>query len=331
MTGKEKSFLGDGKMVEEEILKKQLSLTLKETDFQELGKPIMGKVRDTYDLGEKRILITTDRLSAFDRVLTTIPFKGQVLNQISAFWFEKTLDIVKNHVIEVPDPNVTIARTCEVVPVEMVVRGYLTGSAWRDYEAGKDISGIELPKGMKQHQRFEKPIVTPSTKAEQGDHDEPISKEGIIEKGVVEEKLYNQLEKLTLALYERGVQISAKQGLILVDTKYEFGLVDGEVYLIDEIHTPDSSRYWYIDSYEERFNAGKEPQILDKEYVRQWLIKEKNYMGDGPQPEIPDDVRLETARRYIRAFETITGKQLNGQNNNPAERIKESLKQKGYL
>ena len=320
-------------MIEKAQLEKMLAFTLSETNFSGLGKKYVGKVRDNYSLGDgTRIIITTDRLSAFDRVLTTIPFKGQVLNECSAFWFEKTKHIVDNHVIDVPDPNVTIAKECEVIPVEMVVRGYLTGSAWRDYRDGKDISGIVLPKGLRNWQKFGSPLVTPSTKAEAGLHDEHVSKESLVENGVVEKELLERMEKTALALFAEGTRICAKNGLILVDTKYEFGLLKGKLVVVDEMHTPDSSRYWFAETYTERFEKGVEPQILDKEFLRQWLIKEKNFMGDGPIPKIPDNIRAEVASRYITAFEGITGKELVvPEQLDATERIKSNLAEKGYL
>ena len=249
-------------MLSDETLKRQLKFNLEKTDLK-IGKKYEGKVRDNYLLGDKRIIITTDRISAFDRVLCTLPFKGQVLNQTSAFWFEKTKNIVKNHVIEVPDPNVTIARECKLIPVEMVVRGYITGvtttSAWYNYEKGiRNFCGNILPEGMKKNQKFEKPIITPSTKAEKGSHDESVSGEEIIKRGLVDKEMYNKMEKTAIALYTFGNKLVAKNNLILVDTKYEFGLdADGNLTLIDEIHTPDSSRYWIKDTYEGLFSNGR--------------------------------------------------------------------------
>ncbi|MDP6548039.1 MAG: phosphoribosylaminoimidazolesuccinocarboxamide synthase, partial [Candidatus Woesearchaeota archaeon] len=254
-------------MINDEILKNQLNFNLEKTNFN-IGKRYEGKVRDNYLLGDKRLIITTDRISAFDRVLCTIPFKGQVLNQTSAFWFEKTKNIVKNHVIGVPDPNVTVARECKLIPVEMVVRGYLTGvtttSAWYNYEKGvRDFCGNKLPDGMKKDQKFDKPIITPSTKAEKGAHDESVSGEEMIKRGIVDEKIYRQMEKVAIELYNFGKELVAKNNLILVDTKYEFGLdEDGNLTLIDEIHTPDSSRFWIKDTYDKLFSEGKEPQKL---------------------------------------------------------------------
>ncbi len=317
-------------MIPSDILKKQLKYTLERTNLN-LGKKYEGKVRDNYILNGKRIIITTDRISAFDRVLCTLPFKGQVLNQTSAFWFEKTKKIVNNHVIEVPDPNVTIGKECKLIPVEMVVRGYLTGvtatSSWYNYERGvRDFCGNILPEGMAKNQKFSKPIITPSTKAEKGGHDESVSGEEIVKRGIVDEKIYRQMEKAALALFDFGSKLVAKNNLILVDTKYEFGLDENnKLMLIDEIHTPDSSRYWIKDTYEELFSRGEEPQKLDKEYIRQWLAN-KGFIGEGKIPEIPDDVKIETAKRYITAYEMITGKEFKAEAGDVNERIKRNLK-----
>lgn len=322
-------------MVSDEILKNQLQFNLEKTNFN-IGKRYEGKVRDNYLLGDKRLIITTDRISAFDRVLCTIPFKGQVLNQTSAFWFEKTKDIVKNHVLQVPDPNVTVARECKLIPVEMVVRGYLTGvtttSAWYNYEKGvRDFCGNKLPDGMKKDQKFDKPIITPSTKAEKGAHDESVSGEEMIKRGIVDEKIYRQMEKVAIELYNFGKELVAKNNLILVDTKYEFGLdEDGNLTLIDEIHTPDSSRFWIKDTYDKLFSEGKEPQKLDKEYVRQFLAN-KGFIGEGEIPEIPDEVKIEAAKRYIKAYEMITGKEFEAETQEIIERVKNNLKAKGFL
>ena len=321
-------------MINDEILKNQLNFNLEKTNFN-IGKRYEGKVRDNYLLGDKRLIITTDRISAFDRVLCTIPFKGQVLNQTSAFWFEKTKNIVKNHVIGVPDPNVTVARECKLIPVEMVVRGYLTGvtttSAWYNYEKGvRDFCGNKLPDGMKKDQKFDKPIITPSTKAEKGAHDESVSGEEMIKRGIVDEKIYRQMEKVAIELYNFGKELVAKNNLILVDTKYEFGLdEDGNLTLIDEIHTPDSSRFWIKDTYDKLFSEGKEPQKLDKEYVRQFLAN-KGFIGEGEIPEIPDEVKIEAAKRYIKAYEMITGQVFKTEVGDVNERIKNNLEKAGF-
>ena len=283
---------------------------------------IAGKVRDIFPAGDKLVISTSDRISAFDRILSTIPCKGELLNRISLFWFEQTADIVANHIAAQVTARTVAVKKCEVLPVEVIVRGYLTGSAWRDYQAGKDISGIRLPEGMKMNQKFEQPLLTPSTKAEVGEHDVPISCEEIVKSGLVEKDLWAKVEKAAVALFNRGSNMLEKQGLILVDTKYEFGLLDGELVLVDEVHTPDSSRFWYADTYEDLFDKGEEQRKIDKEYLRQWLIKEKNFMGDGDSPEIPDEVRIEVAWRYIQAYEQITGTEFVPQSLTEADEIK---------
>ena len=315
-------------MLSDTILKNQLKHTLDKTNFK-LGKKYEGKVRDNYSFDGKRLIITTDRISAFDRVLCTIPFKGQVLNQTSAFWFEKTEKIVKNHVIDVPDPNVMLVKECKPYPVEMVVRGYITGvtttSAWYNYEKGvRNFCGNILPEGMKKNEKFDKPIITPSTKAHTG-HDESISGEEVIKRKFVDEKIYRKMEKAALALFDFGTKLVAKNNLILVDTKYEFGDLNGELVLIDEIHTPDSSRFWIKDTYDEPFLKGQEPQKLDKEYVRQWLAN-KGFVGDGPIPKIPDEVKIEAAKRYITAYEMITGSEFEAENEDVLDRVKDNIR-----
>jgi phosphoribosylaminoimidazole-succinocarboxamide synthase len=271
------------------------------------GAPVRrGKVRDVVDLGAELLITTTDRISAFDSVLSTIPCKGEVLNTLSLFWFHATADIIANHVREEVSARTVRAVTCRVLPVEVVVRGCLTGSAWRDYQAGTAVSGIPLPPGMRFNQRFPRPLLTPSTKEEAGAHDRPISREEIISSGKVEKRLWERIEEVSLALFRRGTEIAARQGLILVDTKYEFGLHGAELILADEVHTPDSSRYWFSDTYEQLFGDGAAQRELDKEYLRQWLLA-RGWKGDGPAPVIPDEVRLEVARKYIAAWEKITG------------------------
>lgn len=270
-----------------------------------------GKVRDVYNIGnELLIMVVSDRISAFDVVLPKgIPFKGQVLNQIAADFLDATSDIVPNWKIATPDPNVTVGHFVETFPVEMIVRGYLTGSSWRAYKKGeRSISGVPIPEGMKEHQKFEKPILTPTTKAEFG-HDENISKEEIIKQGMVSADDYALLEKYSLQLFERGTQMAAEKGLILVDTKYEFGKKDGKIYLIDEIHTPDSSRYFYSDGYEARLANGENQKQLSKEFVREWLM-EQGFQGEEGQqmPAMPDEFVNQVSERYIELYEKITGK-----------------------
>jgi phosphoribosylaminoimidazole-succinocarboxamide synthase len=240
-------------------------------------------------------------------VLTTVPCKGEVLNTISLFWFRSTEDIIAHHVREEISARTIRAAKCRVIPVEVVVRGYLTGSAWRDYQQGARISGIALPPGMRFNERFEQPLLTPSTKEEKGAHDRPVSRQEIIVGGLVEKALWERIEETSLALFRRGTEIARRQGLILVDTKYEFGLQDDRLTLVDELHTPDSSRYWHADTWEQLFAQGAAQRELDKEYLRQWLLT-RGWKGDGPPPRIPDEVRVQVARKYIEAWETITGR-----------------------
>ena len=304
------------------LLREQLPHTLRETNFEHLGTLYRGKVRDTYAQGNRLILITSDRLSAFDRVLTTIPFKGEILNRFAWFWFEKTKDVAKNHVLDVPDPNVTVARRCQALPIEIVVRGHLTGSLWRDYQAGRHTAyGVPIPDGMKRDQAFDSPIITPSTKAAIGEHDQPISEAEILARGLVSERDWRRACDAALALFDAGRKWAASRGLILVDTKYEFGTQGGELYVIDEIHTPDCSRYWMADEYERRFQAGEPQRMLDKENVRQWLIQERGWQGHGEPPEIPDGFRVEVAEKYVTAYELITGQTLDLQPGDPLPRI----------
>ncbi len=299
-------------MVARDVVKNQIPHTIQNIQFDGLGTRYQGKVRDSFIGGDKRILIATDRLSAFDKVLTTIPFKGQILNATASYWFRETANIVPNHLIAEPHPNIFIGREVEIVPIEVVIRGYLTGSAWRDYKAGKTVSGIKLPAGMKVSQRFDKPLITPSTKESGGKHDEPISSEDVVKSGVVEKKVWDEICEKAMALFAFGTKRSLERGLLLVDTKYEFGLLkkgsSKEVVLADEVHTQDSSRYWMADSYQQRFDAGEDPEMLDKEFVRRWLI-EQGYMGDGTPPAFTEDFRVDTAMKYIQACEKITGQE----------------------
>lgn len=289
--------------------------TLTKTDFHFPGitKFYRGKVRDVYTVGDKLVMIATDRISAFDVVLPKgIPFKGQVLNQIAADFLDSTSDIVPNWKISVPHPNVTIGHRCEPYPVEMIVRAYLTGSSWRTYKTGqRHICGVAVPDGLKEHDRFPEPIITPTTKADEG-HDEDITREQIIATGLVPENEYALLELYALALFRRGTEVAAKQGLILVDTKYEFGKKDGKIYLIDEIHTPDSSRYFYSEGYEERQAKGEAQKQLSKEFVREWLM-ENGFQGkEGQQvPEMTDTFVKEVSERYIELYEKVTGKKFH--------------------
>ena len=289
-----------------------MAKTLINTDFNFPGQKSVyhGKVRDVYDINDDvMVMVATDRISAFDVILPKgIPSKGQVLNQIAAKFLDATADIVPNWKLATPDPMVTVGLKCEGFRVEMIIRGYLTGSAWREYQAGvRELCGVKLPEGMKENERFPEPIITPTTKAEAG-HDENISKEEIIAQGIVDKDDYEQMERYTRALFKRGSEMAAEKGLILVDTKYEFGKRDGKVYLIDEIHTPDSSRYFYADGYEERFEKGLPQRQLSKEFVRQWLI-DHGFMGKEGQkmPEMSDEFIRSVSDRYIELYERVTG------------------------
>jgi phosphoribosylaminoimidazole-succinocarboxamide synthase len=270
-------------------------------------KLFRGKVRDIVDLSDRLLITTTDRISAFDRVLTTIPHKGEILNRISCSWFSKVIDLVPTQILEELSPRTVVVRKTRVLPLEVVVRGYLTGSAYRSYQEGKPVSGIHLPKGMKKNEPFPRPLITPSTKEGVGIHDEPISEAEILEKKILSPSLWEQVKEKAFTLFKRGTEIARKRGLILVDTKYEFGLSEeGTLYLVDELHTPDSSRFWYASSYEESLAKGVDPRQLDKEYFRAWLLS-RGFQGNGPAPPIPDEVRLEVSQRYIEAFEAIEG------------------------
>ncbi len=290
-----------------------LTTTLDGTDFSSLGQKYGGKVRDVYTVGDKIVLIATDRQSAFDKQWCSIPLKGQVLNQLSNWWFEQVQDVMPTHVIATPDPNVTVARKLKMVKVEVVVRAYLTGSTstsvWVNYEkGGRNFCGNALPDGMKKNQKLPETIFTPSTKPESG-HDESMSPEELIARGDTNREEIDKLKAYALALFKRGQEVALKQGLILVDTKYEMGYdADGVLRVGDEVHTPDSSRYWIAASYDERMAAGKEPESLDKEFFRLWL-KSAGYTGDdGPQPAITDEVRVMLAEKYINLYERMRGK-----------------------
>ncbi len=313
-----------------ETIRKQLNHTVAETNFDHLGTRYGGKVRDTYALDGQLILVTSDRISAFDHVLKqTIPFKGQVLNQLAAYFFEHTSDLVENHVREVPDPNVTIATRCEPIPVEFVVRGYLAGHAWRTYrDGGRILCDKVLPDGLRQNSQLPQPILTPATKAAEG-HDEDVTRAEVISRGVLSEDEFDLLESRALSLFQRGTQMAAERGLILVDTKYEFGKTpEGAYLLIDEVHTPDSSRYFYEDSYDELLRADQPQRQLSKEFVREWLMS-RGFMGkDGQQlPDLTDDFRIEVARRYIELYETVSGQPFYGDTHpHPVDRILERIR-----
>ena len=291
----------------EKIIYDQLSFCLTETDFKKFGQKYVGKVRDCYRIDDDRLmLITSDRLSCFDRVVTSIPFKGQILNKMAIHWLTKAKDILPTHFISSPHPNVTIGKAANALAVEVVVRGYVTGSAWKDYCDGKSISGVTLPKGLKKNQKLESPIITPSTKAAKGEHDQPISESEITSTGLVSSVLWSHVRESALKLFEMGTKYANEQGLILVDTKYEFGLYRGELILIDEIHTLDCSRYWIADEYKTRFESNQEQAMLDKQMVREWLLSQ-GFSGDGPIPHFDDARRVEISKYYMNSYKLITG------------------------
>lgn len=320
-------------MIDRQRIIQQLPHCLTSTQFDQYGKKYNGKVRDTYDLGDRLLLITTDRQSAFDRILAAIPFKGQVLNQVSVFWFEQTKDIVPNHVLAVPDPNVLLAKKCQVFPIEFVIRGYLTGvtstAVWTAYNKGeRQFCGNQLPDGMVKNQPFAEPIITPTTKSDA--HDEKISAQEIVERGLMTQAQWDQCADYTLKLFKRGQEIARQHGLLLVDTKYEFGqLPDGTIILIDEVHTPDSSRYWLAQSYQERFDRGQEPENIDKEFLRLWFVEHCDPYKDKDLPAAPQDLVVELSARYIQLYEMITGQQFQypATTAHTAERIGQVLAQ----
>ncbi len=327
--------MGWKRMLADKVIKEQIKHTLKGTNFTSLGKKYKGKVRDVYIAEDKIFLIATDRQSAFDRNLANIPFKGQVLTQTSKFWFDNTRDIVENHIISVPDPNVVVCKKLKVFPVEIVVRGYLTGvtdtAAWTAYSKGERIfCGNILPEGMKKNQAFNKPIITPTTKSDE--HDEKISAEEIVKRGLMTQEQWNFVADKSLDLFQRGTEIAAKNGLILVDTKYEFGYDEsGKIFLIDEIHTPDSSRYWLKESYEERFNNNEEPEYIDKEFLRLWFKENSDPYNDAELPDAPEDLIIELSKRYIKLYEMITGNDFKAEPGDVIERIQDNLKKEGFI
>lgn len=305
------------------------ALTQTEFNFKGQKSVYHGKVRDVYNLGDKLVMVATDRISAFDVVLPEgIPYKGQMLNQIAAKFLDATTDICPNWKLATPDPMVTVGVMCEGFAIEMIVRGYLCGSAWRAYKSGvREICGVRLPEGMKENQKFPTPIITPTTKAEIGEHDADISKEEILAKGLATPEEYALLEKYTLALFQRGTEIAAERGLILVDTKYEFGKHNGEIYLMDEIHTPDSSRYFYAEGYEARFEAGEPQKQLSKEFVREWLMDNGFQGKEGQQvPEMTPAIVQSISERYIELYEHITGETfVKEENADLAARIEKNI------
>ena len=318
--------------VSDETLQHALGHTISFTDLDRLGHKYEGKVRDNYTTADgRRYLVATDRISAFDVVLGTIPLKGQVLNQLAQYWFDESREVAPNHVISVPDPVVTVAHECTPLKAELIMRAYLTGvtstSIWYAYERGaREFCGHALPDGLRKNQRLERPLLTPSTKAEKGEHDESVSAAELVRRGLVSQGDLEQAADIAERLFAFGQKRSAERGLILVDTKYEMGFTaDGRLVVIDEIHTPDSSRYWYASDYEERLGRGEEPRGLDKEYVRRWLVNERGYRGEGPPPPLTDEVRLEAARRYIATFELITGRPFVPDTDDPLPRVRRNL------
>ena len=310
------------------IIREQLPYTLDEFDAEDLGQRYKGKVRENFHLDNEIIMVTTDRVSAFDHVLGTIPFKGQILTEIANFWFEKTRHIAPNHIISSPDPQVLVATKAETLPVEVIVRGYITGSLWREYEKGINGQyGFMLPEGLKKDQLFDEPILTPSTKAQYGLHDEPIARKDIVNK-IVKESVYAKAEEYAIQLFAAGQEWASKQGIILVDTKYEFGMVDDELIVIDEIHTPDSSRYWIASEYEDRFNKGGNQKMLDKENIRQWLI-DRGFSGEGTPPPLTDEIRVILAECYIELYNQLTGKEFNPVMGDVRTRIETNLEKAG--
>ncbi len=318
-------------MVASGVLRDALPSCLDRTDFGTLGAKYEGKVRDNYTTPDgRRFIVVTDRISAFDRVLGTIPFKGQVLNRLAAWWFDRTRTVAQNHVLRVPDPNVLECVECTPILVEMVVRAYATGttstSLWTHYERGVRVfCGHKLPDGLKKHQQLPEPILTPTTKAPKGEHDVSGSREEILATGKVTARDFDEAAAIAMKLFAAGQRMCAERGLILVDTKYEFGRTgDGKLVAIDEVHTPDSSRFWQRATYEERLRAGQDPDPLDKDFVRRWYIGQ-GYKGDGEAPPMPDEVRVGAAERYIAAFEQITGEPFVPDENPPLARIAKNL------
>ncbi len=311
-------------MIDRQTIIDAIPDALLRTDLPELGERIEGKVRDMYLQEGQRVLITTDRVSAFDKVLGAIPFKGQVLNQLSAWWFKQVKDIVSNHVRSVPDPNVTIGVEADALPVEVIVRGFITGvtstSLWTLYDQGVDRPyGLDLPPGLSKNDPLPEPVITPTTKATGGAHDERLTSDEVVEHGLVAPALWQQVQEAALDVFKQGQRVAAEAGLILVDTKYEFGIIDDELALIDEVHTPDSSRYWIADTY----GLG-EPQNYDKEFLRLWFV-DQGYRGDGPAPSMPDEFVAEVAARYIDAYERLTGETFEPGEQPAADRIRKAL------
>ena len=323
-------------MISQNELLKLIPNALDETNLPLPGRQ-SGKVRDWYDLsGGQRLIVTTDRLSAFDRVLAKVPYKGQVLNQLSAWWFEQTQDIIPNHIVSLPDPNVSIVKTAEPILVEVIVRGYITGvtstALWYRYSLGeREIYGYTFPDGLQKNSALPEPIITPTTKGGETGHDERLTCAEVVEKGLLDKHTWDQVQNAALAIFKRGQKLALQAGLILVDTKYEFGIAsDGGVVLIDEVHTPDSSRFWKSDSYEARFTTGKDPENFDKEFVR-IAYADKGYRGDGDVPSMPEDLWASASERYITIYELLTGKTFNAGDYPVEQRLIENLKKAGVI
>jgi len=320
-------------MLNQSELRRYISSALTEVDAEWPYTHARGKVRDWFDLpDDRRLIVTTDRLSAFDRVLTAIPFKGQVLNKLSGFWFKETSDILSNHIISMPDPNVSLVHECDPLPVEVVVRGYITGvtktALWYRYSLGeRAIYGYDFPDGMQKNERLPRPIITPTTKGRAGEHDERITCAEVVERGLLEAEAWEQIQTAALAIFEHGQEIALQGGLILVDTKYEFGSApDGTLMIIDEVHTPDSSRFWLAESYEEQFANEQEPENFDKEFLRLWYA-EQGYRGEGEPPEPTEDLIIQVSQRYIALYEKLTGQVFEPASYPANSRIVEALTQ----
>lgn len=321
-------------MISQNELLKLIPQALDETNLPLAGKQ-SGKVRDWYDFPNgQRLIVTTDRLSAFDRILARVPYKGQVLNQLSAWWFEQTKEIIPNHLISIPDPNAAIVQKVNPIQVEVIVRGYITGvtstALWHRYSLGeRNIYGYDFPDGLRKNQKLPEPIITPTTKGGETGHDERLTCAEVVQKGILDEKIWNQVQTAALAIFKRGQELAAKAELILVDTKYEFGLTDdGQVMLIDEVHTPDSSRFWRANAYQKLFDEGKEPENFDKEFIR-IAYADKGYRGDGEIPSMPDDLWTSASRRYIAIYEMLTGKTFKPGSYPIEERLIKNLEQAG--
>lgn len=323
-------------MISRDQLRELLPSALDQTSLP-LANKSTGKVRDWYDLADgKRLIITTDRLSAFDRILATVPYKGQVLNQLSAWWFEQTQDMIPNHIVSLPDPNAAVVQVAAPFPVEVIVRGYITGvtttALWYRYTQGeRNIYGYEFPEGLRKNQALPQPIITPTTKGGITGHDERLTCAEVIENGLLDQQTWDQVQSVALAIFRRGQAVARKAGIILVDTKYEFGCAaDGSVVLIDEVHTPDSSRFWKADTYERRFAAGEDPENFDKEFVRLAYAK-KGYRGDGEIPSVPDELWVSASERYMQIYEMLTGKAFLPGAYPIQERLLENLRQGGLI